>query len=227
MNRLFAICAFLLPCFAAAAQAASVVKFPEGEAAWVVYVSYSETSVGPSDLSQNEDPKMVEVFRKGDVRRNILHLMNDTVVENWRFDRIGLRVIDRGRPDAVYVVPDADPMLAIRAGVAFDESLFKWVSEENFVGHVKYSGKPCLHFRAEITVPFTEKNANIAPVVESQEAWIEEKTGLPVAFKSGVTSMQFRFLDEGVVDLKMPPSIERALARYRASLEPVRRKKAP
>lgn len=227
MNRLPVISVFLVLSLSAVAQSGSSLKFPAGDAAWVVDVSYPETIGGNSDLSQNEDPKMVEVVRKGDVRRNVLHLMNNTVVENWRFERLGLRVIQRGKPEAVFVIPDADPMLAIRAGVAFDESLFRWISEENLVGQVKYSGKPCLHFRAEVAIPSTVKNKNMVPILELQEAWIEEATGLPVALKSGVTLMQFRFLKDGEMDMEMPPYIEKALERYRASIEPVKRKKAP
>lgn len=226
MNRRIALSVLLtssLTCLAARGEPAPV-KFPTGDAAWTVEVSYPSAKPPENTAPQI---KKVEIVRKAGIRRNHLTWSNGDTSETWVLDSLGVQVLEDPKNHGTYVISKHDATETFLVSINFDGTLFEWITHETSKGGEDYGGKKCVRYEAMIApkqLPSQGGSKNTLPPV-LHKAWIDEETSLPVALDDGASLNKFTFLPVPTEPLAMPEKLSAQLKQYEAAVTPLRRLK--
>jgi hypothetical protein len=216
MNKMFLI--VLAPGFfyfsKLAAIADKLVRFPEGNAAWMIEIT---PLVGAVDLGSGTGKKAqkVEIVQADNMKKIVITWNNGTSTEKWAVSN--LPVTFKAAPDGtVYPVGNGrveDLMDNMAAPI--NPSEFSWITSDNLQEKdpVSYEGTMCFHYlgTASIFMP-----AGKAPKRERRETWINSKTLFPVALDTGTTHCVFTFLPPPNTSLEMPEKFKKEIAYYKA-----------
>jgi hypothetical protein len=195
-------------------------------AAWILSISDGKeqslkpaTTSGPSQAgSANAGLKQISVTKTGKLKRDIVAYGNGTTVELWYADGV-LVTTDSKRQPTVLDYKVADARFGNGLGSATKSAGFtglNWLDLKYYDHVVMYQGQPCYHYG------ITTKQAqplSAPPGTASQtigaEAWINVKTGLPVAYTTGDGKLYtYRFLDSPTTPLTLPPDYQVTLAVF-------------
>jgi hypothetical protein len=98
-----------------------------------------------------------------------------------------------------------------------------WISQDNFKAVTSYQGRPCYLFQKNSTqapVVGGAKSDAPMPVLEnpSASAWIDGKTGLPLAVDEDKVLKVFSFQETPKQQLELPPRFAAAFQRYQTAI---------
>jgi len=206
-----------------------VALVPEN-AAWILSVSEGK---GRSTTTQNQpmgkgvlqaaaknpELKEIHVTKTGTLKRDILSYGNGTTAEVWYVDGV-LFTPDSNQQLTVFNYNGVQAQFGNQLGNAMVSAGFTgldWLNLKYYDQFVFYQGQPCYHYGIKVPqrqlVP--ESVPPTAAVSLSAEAWINVKTGMPVAYTGGDGKVYtYRFLDPPTVPLALPPAYQVALTAY-------------
>lgn len=204
------------------ASAEPLVKFPEGAAAWMVECRGLNgadplPAAKPTDGTGTPDAlnpkamvtlKKVEVVQDSGMRCSITHWSNGKTRQTWRLNQ----------PPVLLTEDPSGRALATRDallfGDFFSEQAFSWIKPEFLQGKapVSYEGRSCWHYKGQAPAlnSFTAEEEGMV----TYEAWIEEKTFLPVGLNDGEQLAVFTF-KKSATTLKLPPKFQKRLDYYK------------
>ncbi len=221
---------FLLVCsvagFSAAACAESLVKFPASPAAWTVeIVPMKGGSPAVPETPVGDDMKKIDVTKVDGVSRFLITWANGKTTERWTFGQQTLAIATDTHDGSPSFLSNEDVALGGEFAVAFDAAAFKWLSEGQLKGSVTFKDRQCRHYEGTVVVSHQINTAGEVKTVQVTlhcQAWIDEKTLLPVAFFDGVRLGVFTFLPPPAGPLKAPPAIQKAIEQYVAASRPLK-----
>jgi hypothetical protein len=200
----------------ASAQAGAPVRFPGGNAAWTVEVTYREP---PTEAAQL---RKVEVVRGGRYQRSRYHWSDGNTTETWSLWAAGLHAVEKGSRGTVYVIPAGDWFQTSHMLELFDASSFAWVRRDLFKQEAEYRGRHCLRYEGLVQKGLLPEvtNRTDLPVPEIRcSAWIDQETLRPVALVEPERTALFSFR-EGPAEEPVPPQrFLDALHRYQAAVD--------
>jgi hypothetical protein len=226
MNKFALFFACLILTFSSVATLAQepLVKFPSGDSAWTVDVTYPDSS--PQNTTTSPHIQKVEVVTKNDIRMSRLTWSDNHTTEVWQLTSPGLQVFEYPTNHAIYVVPSNDSTMLSIMPPKFDQTLFDWLDKDALKGPDDYQGVKCLKYEAKVSVKLnrpgsTTPNATLPPV--DYKAWIDKDKLLPVALDNGVSLNLFEFHSPPSQPLVMPEKFQAELKRYQTALAPFKR----
>lgn len=184
------------------------VNFPAGDAAWTVRIQPLQKSATAPDGSPVREAELVEVVRKGNLRRDTLQWNDGSTSQYW-WNLSPAAVMFRAKP--------SEPIFSIRPGQLgtrrFDESNFSWVGPKTFQKMEVVGGRPLRIYRIKI-----EHDEN----VQTFTAGIDEETGLPATWSDEKAVATFKFGEPPSTPLVMPEEYQSEFQRVLQNLAPVK-----
>lgn len=214
MNKRFllflALIAIFRPVLGAPGDPAFV--FPKGNAAWTVDIA-SE--------SKTLRPVRVEVTQVDDLKRTRISWSDGSTSEKWNVPGLPVTFHQDPKNKAVKARQSGSSMDAVmRFGETYDSFAFEWIRPEFLKEKepISYNGVRCYHYVG--TSSFMNSDEKI-PAVIKKEAWIDEKTLLPVALVTGEgegsTTTIFKFQTNPPTGPLSPPrEFSEAINYYKA-----------
>ncbi len=196
----------------AAIAAEDLVKFPDGNAAWTVDVTYLKTSPAVPEKANK-----VRVTQVGNMKRIEIAWSDGKTTERWAVPK--LPVVFESDPRNGSVVPVESGSLRNKLfefNLAYDQSAFDWINPQVLKKKepVSYRGKKCFHYQG--TVRFSIVILNNPEPQSVRQAWIDSETLLPVAVDTGTALCVFTFEKEPPTGpLVCPPKFIEAIAYYK------------
>lgn len=207
-------CVFLLLLFwAPLAFSQADVVFPDGDATWSVTFERVKSDALPKTAAAEQPAEInkIDVVRKGNLRRDTIKWSDGNSTQYW-WIQIPPVVLYENKKDGT--------IESAKAGYVkdrlLDASSFAWVNPSTFVDERPFRKIPCKYYEMQV-VDRTEDPKMF-------RAWIDAKTGKPVALRTGIDDMVFEF-DTGDLSspLVIPPKFEDLLKKIvTANTPPVR-----
>jgi hypothetical protein len=169
-------------------------------------------------------PKLKTVYSTDDKQRMVVQWMVGRSTENWVVGDLQL-LTALNFPEGQVTTRTLSP--EERRGIEGVSSVFpelSWLKEEYLAGKVSYQGASALHYIVKGTsskktqVNSAATAGDSAPVdgaAPKQEAWIDAKTGFPMAMENESMRVTYKLLSEtpSASDMKMPPEFEKVWQR--------------
>jgi len=201
MNK--ALFAFLVSLVPAALLHAQTLSPPEvvipAEAAWTVDITYHDTAKADTGKAPTQPKRVrIEAARTGDVSRYRTTWSNGRITEDWTTEKFVLCQDASTGKIAVFLIGGS-----IASYDAFDQSVFNWMQAGGEkISRDTYLGKACIHvIKALGSAPASDGGA---PALFSQQAWVDEKTHMPVAYNDMQALYAFTFQSPPTAPL-VPP----------------------
>jgi hypothetical protein len=209
---------------AATTRADDLVKFPTGDAAWTVDVTYSASSGiaptptptrGPSPPPTSplsEKPKKIEVTQVGGLQRIHVTWISGGSHERWAVSKYFIVLEDDPRTDVIF------PALAgsmeekwAEFNLPYGPRAFSWIEPKNLVepDPVTFQGKKCFHYQGNVLPPFPHSKE------QKRSAWIDSDTLLPVALATENSLNLFTFAKPNTDRLVLPPKFQEAFDEFK------------
>jgi hypothetical protein len=212
MNKILAVfgCAFGL-CLPTA-PAEELVRFPEGDASWIVEIRNAEPGPAESPASTaapSPRATRVECSAFRGVERYRISWTSAQTTEAWKQQGILLA----RDPETGRIGYFTDTLVPGLGGLP-DASLFSWITGAG--EETTYAGRTCLLYRkdaaAEPPGPFSPVEA-----LKPRRAWIDEETRRPLAYDNGLATFLFTY-GPASSSLTMPEDFARMHARILGTL---------
>jgi hypothetical protein len=222
-------CWLVLGCLGllAAARADELVKFPTGDAAWTVDVTYTAAPAGtpiptprpgasPAVVATEANkPKKIEVTQIRGVAKVHITWLHGPPTERWALPTLSIVLEDDPRNDSVFPVKSGSRGEKITEfDLAYGPPAFTWLDPKDLVGDgpINYLGKKCFHYEGSVLSP-----AMMGPSKPLKRmAWIDSATLLPVALGTDTSLSVFTFGSSPSGPLVLPPKFQAELDRYKA-----------
>lgn len=187
------------------------VNFPSGDAAWSVSFDTNDDSgqsSAPKPKQAAHQMSKLDIVRMGDLRHDILTWSDGGTTDYWWEPKLEV-VLSLNTGDSRIHAAKAGNMDDSR----FDDSTFNWVSASTFKGLKSFRGTSCRTYGMDVTTLLGE--------VIHYRAWIDNKTGRPLAYTNGGMIDVFSF-DQPMPTppLILPPNFQATLAQVRAFMVP-------
>jgi hypothetical protein len=210
-----------------------VLAPPSGESAWTVTYKYelnreAYLNTHKADIEANlittaalARPVKVSYVVKNPVSHRLVQFEGDLKEE-------GYQMMDT----EFQIVPNQPGVYTVNlANYPTPEQLFRkkfpgvhWVKPKLFVGIVTAYGQQCAYFRS---APISKPNADTPDTnaekadfdkgeYTSREAWFNTQTGLPIAYKEGSTTCEYKFEAPPQGNISVPPEVRAAVAKMAA-----------
>ncbi|MDD5262757.1 MAG: hypothetical protein PHD76_13005 [Methylacidiphilales bacterium] len=213
----------LLSYFNTSAHADPLVKFPEGNAAWIVEITYPKPSqsntLAPSSPQQKpvntRKPQKIEVTQADNVRRIRITWDSGAPTEQWSIPNLPVTFKEYPDGSVFTVLKGSIQYQTDNFNLACDAPAFAWITPKDIVGKdpVTYEGKKCYHYAGAngivLNIP------HYKPAMEKHEAWIDIKTSLPVALNTETSHSVFTFLPAPDGPLEMSEKFKKEIAYYK------------
>jgi hypothetical protein len=235
MNRMYLTTAFLLAWLSLAAAQNNVVYPPPTpplvapvpeNAEWVLTVSERtnqavKPAAAPQAGAKNVNLKEIHITKMGKVKRDVLTYSNGTSFESWYADGAFLSPGPNGGFNAIQ-----DGVLAEAYGNELGNPQqsagftgLDWLNLKYYDHVILYQGQLCYHYVIKVTSPAINRDmptdTPIPPPPLSAEAWINAKTGQPVAYIGADGKLYtYSFLDAPTAPLILPPAYQTVLTTY-------------
>lgn len=215
-----------------------VAHVPEN-AAWILSVSEGKTeptkapsepmgAVNPQSAAKTLALREIRVTKTGKLKRDIISYGNGTTVEVWYVNGV-LFTPDSNQQLTAYDYKAVQSQFGNKLGNAIVSAGFTgldWLSLEDYDQVVIYQGQPCYHYgiKAPQRQLPPKSMPSTAPPLLSAEAWINAKTGLPVAYTTGDGKVYtYRFLDSPTTPLVLPPTYQVAVTSHEKEQDKMKR----
>lgn len=173
-------------------------------AAWKVTLAIRKASDGGPAGAAGADlaAKEIDVVKTTDIRHEIVFYATGQTAERWF--RAGMVLYSNAGNPAIFVLDCRDEntrgMFPNYAASDFPELL--WISRSCYAGIQKIGAAAC-HYYAEPS--------------GGRQAWIDQATGLPVAFASGGVVQNYLFREPPTRPLELPLPFQKALNEFSAA----------
>lgn len=208
-----------------------------GNAAWILSVSGGKEQAplsgqpmstgSPQAAAKNPGLREIRVTKTGNLKRDIVSYGNGTTVEVWYIDGV-LFTPDSNQQPTVFNYKAVQAQYGNSLGNAMVSAGFTgldWLDLKYYDQVVFYQGQSCYHYgiKTKQTSAFNAPPETPAQTLNA-EAWINAKTGLPVAYTAGDGKLyMYRFLDPPTTSLTLPPTYQAALTVHEKNQEKMRR----
>lgn len=211
------------------AFADDLVRFPTGNAAWTVDITYRNSSAASPSPEKDAIPAQkplhpvapkatrIEVVQVNNIKRVRITWNNGKTSDRWTVP--SLPVTFEENPGASGITPVEERSLGEKfrkLDLPFDLSAFTWLKPEFLQEKsVHYHGKSCFHFVGFIILPkILDNGPEIAPV--KVQAWIDSETLLPVARQTETSLCIFTFQEQPPGEpLVLPPKFKKKIDYYK------------
>jgi hypothetical protein len=211
-----------------AENAAWVLSISDGKARSTTTPNQPMGKGAPQSEAKNPDLREIRVTKTGTLKRDLFSYDNGTTSEVWYVAGI-LLTPDSNQQLTVFNYKGVQAQFGNQLGNAMVSAGFTgldWLNFKYYDQFVFYQGQPCYHYGIKVPqrqlVP--EGVPPTAAVSLSAEAWINVKTGLPVAYTGGDGKVYtYRFLDPPTAPLALPPAYQVALTAYEKDHDKMKR----
>ncbi len=195
------------------------MKFPEGNAAWTVDITYPKTSqdntLAPAASGQKpadtRKAQRIEVTQADNIRR-IRTIWNiGAPTEEWTIPNQPV-IFKEYRNGIVFSIPKGGvEAVSDNFNMPNDLSSFDWVTPATRKEKepVNYQGKPCFHYQGTVRTPWPK-----APL-EKREAWIDSTTLFPLSFETERIHCVFTLSRPPDGPLVVPEKFKKEIADYK------------
>ena len=191
-------------------------RFPRGNAAWTVDITYHGTATATGATDQI---RKIEVTQVGDYQRCIFHWAKGKTTETWIVQSSDICAVEDANNGVIHVFPAKDQDLAEQMIVSFDVSSFQWIRENLLKDAPEYRGKKCLHYQGMASFgrqanPSSEQGESIPIPAVPCQAWIDKETLFPIALDDSSRLVSFTFQATPTAPLIPPQRFLDKLNRY-------------
>lgn len=191
------------------------VVFPTGNAIWSL--SFVPPSIAPppspQEAAEGKGPlrvKKIDIVRVGPLRHDTLSWSDGTFTHRWWLLPRSL-VAFQPTAQSPVIVWKSDKLDDQR----YDNTSFAWVGEKTFSKIVSLAGKKCRYYETEVPIENFEETRPL-------QAWIEDATGVPVAFGNTGEIGMIQFGNaETLAPLTMPNNFKAKLDSVEAFYKPL------
>jgi len=199
-------------------------------AAWNIAFSTKQTNPAPRTLKAVRVNKMNKDFQE------IKYWSDGSTSEQWQVQ--GVILIKEPYSPGIYVISSEEILLPSNRDLCYRSSSdfpeLNWLSANTYAGVKNFQGKTCYWFQTDAksstdsTSAAPIRNTPIADGKPSQQAWVDAKTLLPVAFDEGGMLRVYSFESATSQQAELPPHFAEALKDYqKQAMEPLRHAMPP
>ncbi|MDD5263162.1 MAG: hypothetical protein PHD76_15065 [Methylacidiphilales bacterium] len=228
--------------FNTSAHADPLVKFPEGNAAWIVEITYPSSQNNTQDPGAAQPPQTpasirkpqkIEVSQSENVRRIRITWTKGPVTEQWTIPNLPVVFKEYPSGDVFPLQNNSNEALNDKFDMPGDLPAFAWITPALLKEKdpVSYKSHLCYHYVGSLSRPVPQsgrpgpaQGSNGKPalpppppptLVENREAWIEIKTLFPVVLNTGSSLCTFTLLPAPDGPLDMPENFKKEIAYYK------------
>ena len=217
---------FVLGAFSLGSLGASAdfVTFPTEDASWTVDITNhpSAASASAPGTAKNGPPPAypthVAVTQKGKLKRIQITWSDGKKTERWVISGLPVTFNEDPRNGQVRPIQNGSFHEKLsNLSFSYDTFAFNWITADSLQGKdpVSYQGKQCFHYLGTAGIAMDDFRDSQS----KREAWIDSKTGLPVALDTGDAISTYTFSDKPPTDpLVPPPAFAKEFIYYKAVL---------
>jgi len=211
-------------CLSSVLRADPLVIFPNGD----FFCGVKVTAHPPVDRGEKNPDKQVpapelllknvEITQVGKLRKDILTYNDGRSSEIWIAAGAGvvLVVADTHQNGAVYPANFKDLDSTGFRLLRLDAASVTWITDKSLAGTVDFKGKKAQHYQAvQIIMTPYDRTMDLPGKSKLFQAWIDQKTLIPLGFDDGDALYELNFGDKPPVGpLIMPATLEKMMQKY-------------
>lgn len=207
------------------------LTFPSGNASWTVVAQYRpmpspsvpqatptpdrkgvhDSAPSPAPVAAEVTIRKIEVTQTGNLCRSVVTYTNGKTTEVWWIKSPPWMLFERSEHPGIMVLTNPSLM----AGFRPDASLFTWVNSKSFIKDMSVQGQICGYYSQ--ILPLEDQPPGIEiPVLH--QAWLDSRTGLPVALDTTRALYLFTFNPPPTTPLTLPDRFRAELTRTEDSI---------